>query len=97
MNYWLMPHETKLGLNFISRTIEHIVQVGGFGSAALGSDFDGFTDPPDDLSDASQMHKLTQRLFSEMKSPSQRRYSEDDVRDILGGNALRVLREGWGS
>jgi microsomal dipeptidase-like Zn-dependent dipeptidase len=42
------------------------------------------------------MHKLTQRLLSEMKSPSQRRYSEDDVRDILGGNALRVLKEGWG-
>ena len=89
MNYWLMPHETKRGLNFIARTIKHFVNVGGIDHVAIGSDFDGFTDPPDDLKDASELPKLTQRLVAEG-------YSREQIVKIWGGNALRVLREGWG-
>ncbi|MBP1694736.1 MAG: rane dipeptidase [Chloroflexi bacterium] len=89
MNYWLMPHETGRGVNFIARTIEHFVQKAGIDHVAIGTDFDGFTDPPDDLKDASELPILTQRLVAEM-------YDEDAIRKILGGNALRVLREGWG-
>jgi membrane dipeptidase len=89
MNYWLMPHETKRGLNFITRTIEHFVNTAGVDHVSIGSDFDGFTDPPDDLKDASELPYLTQRLTAED-------YSEDSIGKILGGNALRVLREGWG-
>jgi membrane dipeptidase len=89
MNYWLMPHETRRGLNFIARTIEHFVKVGGIDHVAIGSDFDGFTDPPDDLKDASEFPKLTQRLIAEEWGP-------EEIAKILGGNILRVLREGWG-
>ena len=89
MNYWLMPHETGQGLNFITRTIEHFIQVGGVEHVGFGSDFDGFTDPPDDLQDASKLPKLTQRLIAEG-------YQQDDISKILGANALRVLRDGWG-
>lgn len=89
MNYWLMPHETKRGLNFIARTLEHFVEVGGIDHVAIGSDFDGFTDPPDDLKDASQFDRLTQRLIAE-------EYSQEEIEKIWGGNVLRVLREGWG-
>jgi membrane dipeptidase len=89
MNYWLMPHETKRGLNFIARTINHFVNVGGIDHVAFGSDFDGFTDPPDDLKDASELARLTQRLVAEG-------YREEEIGKFLGGNALRVLREGWG-
>jgi membrane dipeptidase len=97
MNYWLMPHETKLGLNFISRTIAHFIEAAGTESvAAFGSDFDGFTDPPDEIVDASQLHKLTQRLMAERMSTGMRRYGDEAVRNILGRNALRMLREGWG-
>jgi membrane dipeptidase len=88
MNYWLMPRESHRGLNFIVRTIDHIVNVAGIDHVGLGSDFDGFTDPPDDLRDASQMPRLTQRLLANG-------YSPQDIRKILGGNALRVLMEGW--
>lgn len=96
MNYWLMPHETKLGLNYVVRTLQHLVEVGGVDVAALGTDFDGFTDPPDDLLDEAQLPRLTRRLLAAQSSPRQRRFSDEAIGKILGGNALRVLREGWG-
>ena len=89
MPYWLMPKESKQGINFISRTIRHLVNVGGQDVVGIGTDFDGFTTPPDDLIDASQMPRLTQRLLIDG-------YSQEQIIKILGGNALRVLREGWG-
>jgi microsomal dipeptidase-like Zn-dependent dipeptidase len=88
MNYWLMPRESHRGLNFILRTIDHIVNVAGIDHVGLGSDFDGFTDPPDDLKDASQLPRLTQRLLASG-------YRPEDIQKILGGNALRVLMDGW--
>jgi microsomal dipeptidase-like Zn-dependent dipeptidase len=89
MPYWLMPKESKQGINFISRTIRHLVNVGGEDVVGIGTDFDGFTTPPDDLIDASQMPRLTQRLLIDG-------YSHGQIIKILGGNALRALREGWG-
>jgi membrane dipeptidase len=89
MNYWLMPHETKRGLNFIARTLNHFVDKAGIDHVAIGSDFDGFTDPPDDLRDASEFRKLTERLIAEGYTPEQ-------IEKIWGGNVLRVLKEGWG-
>ncbi|MEJ2263218.1 MAG: membrane dipeptidase [Anaerolineales bacterium] len=89
MNYWLMPHETKRGINFVARTIDHFAKTGGIDHVSIGSDFDGFTDPPDDLKDASELPKLTQRLVAEG-------YSQEAIIKIWGANALRVLREGWG-
>jgi len=89
MNYWLMPHETLRGVNFIARTIDHFVKTAGVEHVSLGTDFDGFTDPPDDLKDASELPYLTQRLIAE-------EFTEEAIRKILGGNALRVLRDGWG-
>lgn len=97
MNYWLMPHETKLGLDYVVRTLDHLIDVGGEDVAALGTDFDGFTDPPDDLLDAAQLPRLTQHLVARQDSPLERRYGDETVGKILGGNALRVLREGWGA
>jgi membrane dipeptidase len=89
MNYWLMPHETKRGLNFIAKTLDHFKNVGGIDHIGIGTDFDGFTDPPDDLKDSSYLYKLTQRLIAED-------YSEENIKKIWGGNALRVIRDGWG-
>ncbi len=89
MNYWLMPHEMRRGINAIARTIDHLVRVGGIDHVAIGSDFDGFTDPPDDLKDASEFPKLTRRLVAEA-------WNAEEIGKILGGNVLRLLREGWG-
>ena len=90
-----MPYDAKFGLNFISRTIEHIVNVGGEDVIAIGTDFDG-ADPPDDIVDESRLPYLTERLFSEYRANGARKYSDEKIKKILGGNVLRLLRSGWG-
>ena len=89
MPYWLTPHACKRGINCIVQTLRHLVEVAGSDHVGIGSDFDGFTDPPDDLPDARRLHRLTQRLLAE-------RFSPELIMQIWGGNALRVLRQGWG-
>ncbi len=98
MNYWLVPYQTDLGLDCVARTIEQFVRAAGGSTEhiAIGSDFDGFTDPPDDLKDASELPRLTERLLAEHDSPSRRRYTDRDIENVLGANALRMLRDGWG-
>ena len=88
MNYWLGEHETKNGLEAIVATAKHIADVGGIDTVAFGSDFDGFTDPPDDIKDISQIPRLTDALL-------EAQFSESDVERILGKNMERVLRMGW--
>jgi membrane dipeptidase len=89
MTYWLDSSHPKDGLASIWKTIEHVHNVtGSWDHIVLGSDFDGFTDPPDDLRDSSSMGRVTGMLL-------ERGVPEDDVMKILGGNAQRVLQAGW--
>lgn len=88
MPYWLMPKETGQGLNFISRHVQYLVDTGGEDVVGIGTDFDGFTTPPDDLDNASQMYRLTQRLIVDG-------HPEARIKKIWGENALRVMRQGW--
>jgi microsomal dipeptidase-like Zn-dependent dipeptidase len=89
MPYWLMPKESTQGVNFISRHIQYLVDTGGEDVVGIGTDFDGFTTPPEDLDNASLMPRLTQRLVVDG-------HSVDRIKKILGENALRAIREGWG-
>ena len=66
--------------------IDHIVRLVGADHVGCGSDFDGITATPADLSDVSQLPNLTAELLG-------RGYSEEDVTKILGGNVLRVMEE----
>jgi membrane dipeptidase len=87
--YWLDPKEPHEGLESIWRTIEHLHSViGSFDHIALGSDFDGFTDPPDDVKDSSKLWRVTKMLLD-------KGLSDDDVKKILGRNAQTVLENGW--
>lgn len=88
MNDWLAPGKQAEGIDLIVDTIFHLRDVGGAECVALGSDFDGFTDPPDDLQDPAMLPALTDRMVS-------RGLSEDDAERVLGSNALRVIRDGW--
>ena len=66
--------------------IDHIVKTAGVDHVGIGSDFDGIDLWPVGLEDVSDYPRITEELL-------RRGYSESDVHKILGGNALRVLRE----
>jgi len=89
MNYWISPIDSGLGLKHIEQTMNHIINVGGIDTLGIGTDYDGFTDPPDEMVNISELPRLTKYL-------SALGYTENQLESILGGNALRVLREGWG-
>ena len=65
--------------------IDHAVKLVGPTHVGLGSDFDGTT-VPDGMEDVSKLPKITAALLA-------KGYSEQDVRDILGGNILRLLEQ----
>ena len=65
MNYWLTGECRKTGVRFVADTMAALHDIGGENVVAFGSDFDGFTDPPDDMKDISQLSRLTRQLCSE--------------------------------
>jgi membrane dipeptidase len=66
--------------------IDHIVKLAGIDHVGLGADYDGVTGLPVGLDDVSSYPRITEELLK-------RGYSESDIHKILGGNALRALRE----
>jgi microsomal dipeptidase-like Zn-dependent dipeptidase len=70
------------GARSTARAIRHVAALVGVQHAALGSDFDGATKVPFDAANLAQM---TQALREEG-------FSEGEIADIMGGNALRFLR-----
>lgn len=65
--------------------IERIIKLAGVDHVGIGSDFDGIGSVPIGLEDVSKMPALTAALLK-------RGHSETDIRKILGGNYLRVMR-----
>jgi membrane dipeptidase len=65
--------------------IQHIIEVAGVDHVGLGSDFDGIDAVPEQLEDVSAYPRITQELLN-------RGYSADQIRKVLGGNLLRVLK-----
>jgi membrane dipeptidase len=78
-----MPRGT---IALVADHIDHIVQVAGIDHVGYGSDYDGVTSLPVGLEDVSRFPYLTAELL-------RRGYSDNDVRKILGGNVLRVMRQ----
>ena len=68
----------------VARAIAHVRDIAGIDHAGLGSDFDGATTTG---FDASQVVAVTQALLNAG-------FSEADIRKVMGGNVLRVLRAG---
>jgi membrane dipeptidase len=84
---WKKEHALVPGtIHDVVDHIDHIAKVAGIDHVGLGSDFDGITTVPDQLEDVSAYPRITQILLD-------RGYAPEDVRKILGGNILRVMRE----
>jgi microsomal dipeptidase-like Zn-dependent dipeptidase len=88
MNYWISSVDSGLGLKYIEQTLNHIINVCGTDTAAIGTDFDGFTDPPDEIVDMSELPRITCYLKG-------LDYDDDVIKKFLGKNALRLLTNGW--
>jgi membrane dipeptidase len=66
--------------------IDHIAKVAGPEHAGIGSDFDGVSLLPTQLEDVSCYPYITQGLID-------RGYTDEQIKGILGGNLLRVMRK----
>jgi membrane dipeptidase len=66
--------------------IDHVVKLIGVDHVGIGSDWDGISSVPAGLEDVSRIPHITAALL-------ERGYSEQDVKKILGGNFLRVMRQ----
>ena len=62
------------------------MKVAGVDHVGIGSDWDGIEKVPVGLEDVSKMPAVTAALLK-------RGYSEQDIKKIMGGNFLRVIRE----
>lgn len=90
MPYWLDEANPANGLDAIWRTMRQVRDWSGgsWEHVAIGTDFDGFTDPPDDCRSAAELPKVPDTLEANGLGAA-------DADSVLGGNARRVLRDGW--
>jgi len=84
-NDWAHPRKSMASLDDVVAHIDHVVKIAGIDYVGIGSDFDGISDAPQGLEDESKMPALTEALLK-------RGYSETDIKKIMGGNFLRVMR-----
>lgn len=68
----------------VAKAMKHVRDLVGIHHVALGSDYDGATTV---RFDTSKLVQVTQALLDEGFTP-------DEIRAVMGGNAIRVLREG---
>ena len=79
-------HPTLATLQGVVDHIDHIVDLVGPDHVGLGSDFDGIPSTPVGLEDATRMPYITEELVK-------REYNEVDIKKILGGNHLRLMKQ----
>lgn len=90
MPYWLEQSHPGPGLDAIWRTMDTVRgwSGGSWEHVGIGTDFDGFTDPPDDCDSEAELPRIREMLEAKGVSP-------EDAKAVLGGNARRVLLNGW--
>lgn len=72
-------------INDVMAHLEHAIDVMGIDHVGLGTDFDG-DGGVKGLADSSELINFTRRLLA-------RRFSEQDIQKIWGGNFMRVMAE----
>jgi membrane dipeptidase len=79
------PNPHRAALSDVADHIDHIREVAGINHVGIGSDFEGFKNPPKGLEDVACFPALLEEL-------QRRGYSESDIKKVAGGNILRVMR-----
>ena len=82
---FLCKNPSEASIVNVMQHLEHAIAVAGIDHVGLGTDFDGDGGAPG-LADSSELINFTIELL-------RRRYSEDDIRKIWGGNWLRVMTQ----
>lgn len=73
-------------LSEVADHVDHIVKIAGIDHVGYGADFGSLTNHPKGLEDVSRYPYLTAELL-------RRGYTEAQVKKIIGGNFLRVMRQ----
>jgi len=79
------PNPRKATLPEVADHIDHIREVAGIDHVSIGSDYEGFKNPPAGLEDVTCYPALLAEL-------QHRGYSETDLKKVAGENLLRVMR-----
>lgn len=79
-------HTSEPSVEKLLDHVDHVRKVAGIDCIGLGSDFDGFSGALPGLEDVSRLPVLTEGLL-------RRGYREEEIKKILGGNFLRLLRK----
>ncbi len=66
--------------------IDHAVKIAGIDHVGIGTDFDGLSCVPREVSSYNKFPVLTRALL-------EKGYSAEDIKKIYGGNMLRMMRE----
>lgn len=74
------------GLEQFLDHIDYVAGLAGIGCIGIGSDFDGIGETPLGLADAANYPNITRGL-------QERGYTEDEINNILSGNALRLMQK----
>jgi membrane dipeptidase len=80
------PFLGRPGVDGFLDHVEHAMKVGGADAVAIGSDYDGAIVPARGMGDVRCYPRVTHGLL-------ERGHSREDVRKVLGENALRVITE----
>lgn len=85
--YYLRKH-LRAPIEAMGESIEHVASVAGIDHVAIGSDLDGYIWTCRGLEDIAAYPRLTAELV-------RRGFSGEEVKKVLGGNFLRLLRQAW--
>ncbi|XP_051757474.1 dipeptidase 1 [Ctenopharyngodon idella] len=73
-------------ISHVADHFDHIKKVAGASIIGFGGDYDGVPRTPEGLEDVSKYPDLVAELL-------RRKWTDDEIRDALGGNLLRVFRK----
>jgi membrane dipeptidase len=80
---------TRPPIALLVKHISHVVKLIGIDHVGLGGDFDGAESFPLGMNSVADYPKITDALIKNG-------YSENDIKKILGGNVVRLIRENKG-